>query len=255
MAEKSIEEKLHAEVIYATAEEDGRHLAGQNGFLVKAFARSVEHAEFLGDFMIGGFIHLLANDGIGKVRNSHGRAEFAADGALEEMELAGSAIENALEVRTIADRPVHGKSANPEDAFHFIQKSERLTRGPVAFVHESEDGHASLPADFKELPGLRLNAFAGVNDHDDRIYGRKDAVGVLGKILVTRSVEQVDAVAAVVELEDGGADRNAAFTLEFHPVGRGSALIFAGRDRTSQLNGATVQEQFFRESGFTRVRM
>ena len=112
-----------------------------------------------------------------------------------------------------------------------------------------------MPAHFKELPGLRLNAFARVDDHDDRVHGRKDAIGVLGEILVTRSVEQVDAKTAVVELQDGGTDGNATFTFEFHPIGGGSALIFARRNGTSQLHRATVQEQLFRESGFTRVRM
>ena len=71
-------------------------------------------------------------------------------------------------------------------------------------------GHAAPAADLEELAGLAFDALAGVDDHDHRVDRGQHAVGVLGEILVAGRVEQVDAVAAVVELQDGRADGDAA---------------------------------------------
>jgi hypothetical protein len=50
------------------------------------------------------------------------------------------------------------------------------------------------------LMRLRLDALGGVDDHHGGIRRHQRAVGVLGKVLVARRVEDVDAVALVVEL-------------------------------------------------------
>ena len=72
---------------------------------------------------------------------------------------------------------------------------------------------------------------------------------------MTGRVEQVEAEAVVVELQHSGTDRDAAFLFEFHPVGRGGALVFARGDGAGELHRAAVQQQLFRQRGFTRVRM
>ena len=57
------------------------------------------------------------------------------------------------------------------------------------------------------------------------------------------------------ELEHRGTDGNAAFLFQFHPVGGGGALVFAGGDRAGELHCAAVQEELFRQRGLARVRM
>jgi hypothetical protein len=44
----------------------------------------------------------------------------------------------------------------------------------------------------KSLRVWRLDALAGVDDHDGGVDGGEHAVGVLGEVLVARGVEQVD---------------------------------------------------------------
>ena len=46
------------------------------------------------------------------------------------------------------------------------------------------------------------NALGGVNDHDGGIRRHQGAVGVLTEVLVARGVQNVDALALVVELQD-----------------------------------------------------
>ena len=66
-------------------------------------------------------------------------------------------------------------------------------------------------------------------------------------------VEEIDAVSSVVELEHGGGDGDAALAFEFHPIGSGLAGIFSGGDRTRELDGAAIEEEFFGESGFAGI--
>src|SRR5262249_39753172 len=73
--------------------------------------------------------------------------------------------------------------------------------------------------------------------------------------LVAGGVEQVDRVAAVIELEDGRADRDAALFLELHPVGGGGALVLAVLHRAGEGGGVAVEEGFFRERGLGRGRV
>ena len=68
-------------------------------------------------------------------------------------------------------------------------------------------------------------------------------------------IEQIDAMTVVVELQHGGADRDAAFFFQLHPVGSRGPLVLAGRDRTGQLHGTAIQQEFLRQRGFAGVRV
>jgi hypothetical protein len=142
-----------------------------------------------------------------------------------------------------------------EHALQFIQERDRIAGGPVELVHEGDDRNSPEPADLKKLPGLVLDSLPGINDHDGGVHGSEHAVGVFGKILVARRVEQVHKKAAVLELQHGGTHRDAALTLQFHPVGGGRPLVFPGGDRSGKLQGPPVQQKLFRQRGFARVWM
>ncbi len=231
MFQKTVEQKLHAEIVAGAAEEHRRAFARKHGGIIKDFARVFEHFKFFNGFIERRVVELPANRRIVHPAHGNRRAIFAADRALEEMHLARLPVEHAAKIKTIADGPVHRERADAEHALQFVEQRERVLHGAVALVHEREDRHAALAADLEELARLRLDALGRINHHHHRIHGSEHAVGVLGKILVARRVEQVEPVAVVIELQHRGADRNAALLLQFHPVGRGGALVFAGRDR------------------------
>lgn len=93
------------------------------------------------------------------------------------------------------------------DAQHGLQLVEQLQRRPrrtVEFVHEGENRHAALAADFKKFACLGFDALARVHDHHGGIHRRQHAVGILREILVARCVEEVHDAVVVVELQDGG---------------------------------------------------
>ena len=155
--------------------------------------------------MVIGFVEFFADERIGEIGDGDRGAIGAGGGALEEVHGCVLAVEDAAEAGAGAERPVDGECADAEHAFEFIQQGERIARGAVHLVHEGEDRHAAPAADLEELAGLGLDALAGVDDHDHGIHRRQHAVGVLGEILVAGGVEEIDAVAVVIELQNGAS--------------------------------------------------
>ena len=120
-----------------------------------------------------------------------------------DVERPGEPVVNSLEVGAVAEGPGDGERADAEDLLQVVEEVEGLHGGAVHLVHEGEDGDASHPADLEQLAGALLDALARVDDHDDGVDGGEDAVGVLGEVAVSGGVQEVHAVALVVELEDG----------------------------------------------------
>ena len=253
--EKAVEQQLHAEIVDGAAEKNRRGLVGQHGGVIPVVPGVFEHFEFFHGPAKRFVVEPAPNRRIVQSPDLHRRAILAADGAFEQMHQLRLPVIDALKFEAVADGPVHRKRADAEHALQFIDQRQRVLHRAVTFVHEREDRHAALAADLEELARLRLDALGRINHHHHRIHGREHAVGVLGKILVPRRVEQVEAVAVVIELKDRGADGDAAFLFQLHPVGRGGALVFAGGNRAGELHGATIKQQLLRERGLARVRM
>ena len=255
MFQKTVEQQLHAEIIHAAAEKDRRRFAREHGGFVERFAGEFEHFQFFERLAEFGFAQIAAHFRVVQSADDHRRAMFAAHDALEGVHRFRLPVVDALKFRAVADRPVHGKRADAQHALQFINQLQRIFHRPIALVHEGEDRHAALAADLKQLARLRFDAFRGINHHHHRVHGGQHAIGVLGKILVAGRVEQVEAVAVVIKLQHGRADRDAALFFQFHPVGRRGALIFARGHGAGELHRAAVKQQLLRQRGFARVGM
>jgi hypothetical protein len=253
VAEEGVEEELDAEVVDGGAEEDGGHVAGGDGGGVVGLAGGVEHFELLDEGGVVGGFEALAEEGGGEVGELLGGAVGAADGALEEVGEAGLAVVDAAEGGAVAERPVDGADTELELGLDLVDEGEGVAGGAVHLVEEGEDGEGAEAADLEELEGLGLDALGGVDDHDDGVDGHEDAVGVLGEVAVAGGVEEVDGVAVVVELEDGGGDGDAALAFELHPVGGGGALVLAGGDGAGELESSAVEEELLGEGGLSGV--
>ena len=159
------------------------------------------------------------------------------------MELTLAAVEDAAEIRAVADRPVHRRGADAKDLFDLAQELQRLARRAVHLVDEGEDRDAALAADVEQLARLRLDSIRRVDDHHGAVGGGEGAVGVLAEVLVAGRVQQVDLPPLVGKLEDGRGDRDAALLLHRHPVRGGVALVLARADGPGELDRAPVQQQ------------
>ena len=165
------------------------------------------------------------------------------------------AVVNALEVDAGADRPVHRVGADAELLLDLVEQIVGALRVAVHLVDEGENRDVAHDADLEQLARLRLDALGSVDDHDGGVRGHQRAVGVFGEVLVARGVENIDAVALVLELHDRGGYGDAALLFNFHPVGNGVARIFFALDGAGELNGASVQKELFGKRRFAGVRM
>ena len=70
---------------------------------------------------------------------------------------------------------------------------------------------------------------------------------------MARGVQNVHALARVVELQDRGGDGNTALLLNVHPVGHGVLCALLALDGTRLVDGSTVQQQLFGQRGLAGV--
>ena len=255
MFQEPVEQKLHAEVVEGAAEEDRGGCVREHGGVIPFVPGMFEHFKFFHRPVESGVVESGADDLLMQCAYPHRCAELAAHGALEQVHLPCLSVEHTLELEAVSDGPVYRERADAQDALQFIEQREGVLHRAITFVDERENRDAALPADLEKLPGLRLDSLGRINHHHRRIHGREHAIGVFGKILVPRRVEQVEPVTIVIELQDSRADGNAALPFQLHPVGAGGALVFARGNRAGELHRAAVQQQLFRQRGLARVRM
>ena len=172
----------------------------------------------------------------------------------EVQNAALAAVVHAKKFLAAADRPVDGIGVDAQLALDLFAELERVACFAVHLIDKGENGNVAQGADLEELARLRLDALRAVDDHHGAVRGHQRAVGVLREVLMSRRIENVDAVAAVLKLHDGRCDGNAALLFNFHPVGFCRALALA-LDFTRLRDGSAVEQKLFRQRGFTGVRV
>ena len=116
-------------------------------------------------------------------------------------------------------------------------------------------GNVAQAADLEQLARPRLDALGGIDHHDGGVDRGQRAVGVFGKVLVARRVQQVEHQALEFEGHHRGDDGNAALALDLHPVGTGVAAFALGLDLAGEIDGAAEQQQFLGQRGLAGVGM
>ena len=97
----------------------------------------------------------------------------------------------------------------------------------------------------KSFKSARLDALGGVDDHDGAVDRRKRSIGVVGKVLVAGRVEEVEDMVAIFEGHHRGDDRDAALTLDLHPVRAGLDLVLLGLHLARKLDRAAEEQELF----------
>ncbi len=182
--------------------------------------------------------------GVTRVADAHRHGSRAPGAAFVQEDGVRLEVVDAGEVLAVAERPVDRRGRDPEHAFDLVQQLEGIERRLVHLVDERQHRQPARPADVEQLPGLGLDALRRVQHHDDAVHGEERPVGVLAEVLVAGRVEQRDMMPVHLELERGGADRDAALLFHLHPVGDGVPLRLASAHGARQLDRAGVQQQF-----------
>ena len=126
--------------------------------------------------------------------------------AFEQAHAAGGDIIGAEEIAAAADRPGHRRGVERQRLFDFVQQIEGIAALAVHLVDEGDDGNVAQTADLEQLAGPRLDALGGVDHHHGGVDRRQRAIGVFGKVLMARRVQQVEHQALVFERHHRGDD-------------------------------------------------
>ena len=107
--------------------------------------------------------------------------------------------------------------------------------------------------DLEQLDGLRLHALGTVDDHDSRVGSHQCAVSILREILMSRSIQNIDAVSVIIELKHRGSDGNSSLLLDLHPVGNGVLGRLPALDGTGQIDGAAIEKKLLGQGRLTGI--
>ena len=164
-------------------------------------------------------------------------------------------VVDAEEVGAHADRPGLRRDVQSQRFLDLVEDFQRVPAFPVDLVDEGDDRNVAQAADFEQLARLGFYPLGGVDHHDGRVDGGQRAVGVFGKVLVARRVEQIVDDAVALERHHRRRDRDAAFLLDLHPVGTGAAALAAGAHLAGGADSAARQQKFFRQRRLTGIRV
>jgi hypothetical protein len=230
----------------------GRLRAGEEGGDVEGVAGALDQLDVLAQaahLQREEFVELRVVEAL----DEFGFAAGVLLARLEAHQLLVQQVPDAAEGLAHAERPGDRRAVDLQHRLDLLEQLDRLAHLAVELVHEGDDRRVAQAADFEQLDGLRFDALGGVDHHDGGVDGGEHAVGVLGEVLVARRVEQVDGVAAVVELHHRAGDRDAALLLHLHPVGGGVARALARLHRAGHQDGAAEQQQLLGQRGLAGV--
>ena len=162
---------------------------------------------------------------------------------------------DTLKMMSGTDRPVYRAGTNPQHLFNLVQKLIGVSCLPVKLIDESENGNMPHHTDLKELNSLRLHTFCAVNHHDGTVRRHQGSVGVLGEILVSGCVQNIDTLSVIIELQYGRSDGNSSFLLNLHPIGNGVFGRLSSFYRSRQIDCSAIKQELLRQGRLSRVRM
>ncbi len=158
-----------------------------------------------------------------------------------------------LEIFPHANGPCQRRTPDIEDLLNLIEQLNRFATFTIEFVDKGNDWRIPQSAHLHQLDGPLLDALGRIDHHQCRVHRGEGAIGILGEVLVTGSVQQVDDTVAIGELHHRGGNGDAALLLKLHPVGGGMPCRLATLDGTGKLDRTAKQQQLFREGGLTRI--
>ena len=151
--------------------------------------------------------------------------ELGAELVLPDERLVLDQVDDADEVRLLADRDLDRQRVGAEPVAHGLDGVEEVGAGAVHLVDVGDPRDVVLVGLAPDRLGLRLDAGDGVEERDRAVQDAEAALHLDGEVDVARRVEDVDPVVVPLAGGRGRGDRDAALLLLLHPVHDGSALV------------------------------
>ncbi len=246
-----IQQMPHAEVLQSRTEVNRRQRAVPEGLQIELVAGFLNETDLVAPALHGAvFRQQRLEYRVARPRHRHIDALVvqSRDPRLVE-------IVCAAEFPAAPDRPVHRRRVERQDVRNLIEQFDRLPRLAIQLVDERHDRNIAQAADLEQLACPALDALRRVDDHDGAVDRRQRAIGLVGEVLVARRIEQVENRIAVLERHHRRHDGDAARPLDRHPVRARVLLVLLRLHLAGELNGASEQQELFRQRRLTGVGM
>ena len=156
--------------------------------------------------------------------------------------------DDARDIMTRIDRGVEEDAAFAEGVADHLEELGELDVVAVEPIDDQHAGEPFLAGLAEESPRVDLDAGGGVDD-DDRGFDRvQDAESLANEIGFAGGIEEIDALAGVVEMEDVRVDRVVEVLFLVVEIGDAGAVI----DRSSSFDGVGFVEKCIRQRGLAR---
>ena len=170
-----------------------------------------------------------------------------------DMDLPLAQVVGAHEGRRPAHRPGNRRGIQRQRRGNLVQQRERVLRLAVELVDEGHDRDVAHAADLEQLARSCLDALGRVDHHHRGIHRRERAVGVLGEVLMTRRIEQVEHAIAVLERHHRGHHGDAALALDPHPVRPRAPPLALGAHVAGELDRPARAQQPLGQRGLAGI--
>ena len=162
-------------------------------------------------------------------------------------------VVNTFELTTHTYGPVDGRCLYRQHRFNFVEQVDGIAHLPIHFIDKAENRRIPQATDFHQFNGALFHTLGAINQHQGRIHRGESAVGILGKILVPGSIEQIDHAPLIGKLHHRRGHRDAPLLLHSHPVRGRVAIGFFAFDGARHLNQLAEQQQLFGDRGLTGI--
>ena len=229
-----VEQRLHALVLEGGAAEDGRHLDVERGAverlrdpLVRDLLVVQVRLEQL-VVVVGAGLDQVGAVLVSELLEVLGDllvVELGAQLVLPDERLVLDQVDDAYEVRLLADRDLDRQRVGAEPVAHGVDGVEEVRAGAIHLVDVGHARDVVLVGLAPDRLGLRLDPGDGVEERDRAVQDAEVPLHLDGEVDVPRRVEDVDAVVVPIARGRRRGDRDAALLLLLHPVHDGSALV------------------------------
>jgi len=234
---KAIQNILYPEIIQGTPEEKGRDLTCQVGLLIKIRIYTIDEFQFL-------------------VQHFSETSHIGAEGLITEIrvlfyfthsllapfkgtEYLFVTVINSLEGRSHSHGPAQGMHPDFQFFFNLIQQFEGILGRPVHLIYKNHHRGLAHAAHLHESARLGLHPLGCIDNDNHAVCCREGTEGILGKVLVTGSIQDVNFLIHVIEAHDRSGHGDTPLLLYFHEIGSGCLPYLIGFHCPGNLYGST----------------
>ena len=176
-------------------------------------------------------------------------------GRLVQVQIMFVDVINSLKAGAALDRPCQRTDMDGKLLFQLIQQVKRVFRLTVHLIDEDNHRSVAHTANLHQLARLGFHTFRAVHHNDNAVHRRQGTVSIFGKVLVTRSIENIDFVIVIIKLHYRSGYRDTTLFFNIHPVRRRRLLYLVAFHRARHLNLTAKQQQLFSQRCLTGIRM